>query len=201
MTPAQLEQAQAELNRILAQPEFAAARAPNAFEFFLNRIRNAIIDWLDNLFHVGRHSPIAGTLLFLLIAMVALAAVFLLIRNERRGILLALETGPGGMLARSWEQWLASAREAAERGDLRKAIHCSYWAGISRLQDSGALPRDLTKTPREYLRLLRSASPLAEAMRTLTAQLESFWYGPGKATAADLAKCFRSLEDLGCKVS
>jgi predicted membrane metal-binding protein len=201
MTAAQLEHARAELNRILAQPEFAAARPPNALERFVELIREVIGKWLESLFPVGHLAPIAGTLLFVLILLVALVAVFLLVRNQQRGVLLALKPGAGNMPARSWEQWLASAREAAERGDLRKAIQCSYWAGISRLQESGALPADLTKTPREYLRLLRSPASLVDAMRTLTTQLETFWYGPGEATSADLSTCFRSLEDLGCKVN
>lgn len=194
-----LELSRSRLTQILAQPEFAPDQPPSALERLWDKIRTAISDWLDSIFRFRRTSPLGPVLLFALIATLALAILFLLFRNDHASLLLKLQAGEVSVPARSWEQWLLSAKEASDRGDFRKAIQCSYWAGISRLQESGALPADLTKTPREYLRVLSSPA-LSSAMRSLTLHLETYWYGRDEATSAELSACFQSLEELGCKV-
>ena len=107
---------------------------------------------------------------------------------------------------RSWQEWVFAAREAAGRGDYRMAIHCSYWAGIARLQDLGALSPDRAKTPREYLRALTKAKLVLpetlatkqQALSLLTSRLEKIWYGYQIATEADFRDSLTQLEILGC---
>ena len=189
------------LNRILAQPEFAGDRPPNALERFLDRVLTAISDWLNRIFHmIGGQSSVGAALLFVLIIFLALLILFLVFHHEKKGLTLNLQSYAAPLAARNWEQWLLFAREAADRGDLRTAIQCSYWSGISRLQESGALPSDLTRTPREYLRLLAKPSSFTFALQTLTLHMETFWYGPGTATPSNLSACFESLEALGCRI-
>jgi hypothetical protein len=107
---------------------------------------------------------------------------------------------------RSWQEWVFAAREAAEQGDYRGAIHCAYWAGVSRLQELGALAPDRAKTPREYLGALSKSKFLQpetfivrkQALSALTTRLEKTWYGYRVATAADFHDSLAQLETLGC---
>jgi hypothetical protein len=99
------------------------------------------------------------------------------------------------MAVRTEEEWLAAAHRAAAEGDWRQAIHNAYWAAITRLQRSGALPEDRTRTPREYLRLFSGREPLA----ALTSGLERFWYARRIARPEDFRESLNHLETLGCK--
>jgi hypothetical protein len=193
--------ARAQLAAILAQKEFAGARPPNALERWMERVRSAIAHWLDASFHFGEMPPIGVLLMVVGVLVVAFGVLMLVLRRERESYRLGLNSGAFGMPVRSWEEWSRAARAAADSGDLRKAILCAYWAGISRLQASGELPADMTKTPREYLRALGArGSNVAAALRALTTRLETFWYGPGRATEADVAACFDALKDVGCQI-
>ena len=195
------EGARAQLTAILSQKEFAGARPPNALERWIERVRNAIWNWLDARFSFGEMSPVGSLLIFAGVLVVALSILVLVMHRDRESYLLGLKPGGVVMPVRSWEEWGRAARTAADSGDLRRAILCSYWAGISRLQASGELPSDLTKTPREYLRALGATrSGGTAAMRALTVRVEAFWYGPGRATEADVAACFDALKDVGCPV-
>src|SRR6202030_212073 len=110
-----------------------------------------------------------------------------------------------------WQEWIHAAREAAARGDFREAVHSAYWAGISRLEETGVLPRDRTKTPREYLQLI-DARPLAaeldshaaqdykKPLAALTSRLERIWYANRLARLEDFDDTLRHLEALGCSL-
>jgi hypothetical protein len=110
--------------------------------------------------------------------------------------------------ARSWQEWVFAAREAAAGGDYRLAIHCAYWAGIARLQDLGALSPDRAKTPREYLRALAESKLVfvenpqmrREALARMTSRLENTWYGYHAASEADFRDSLAQLEILGCRL-
>ena len=103
---------------------------------------------------------------------------------------------------RTWEEWLAAARGAAETGDSRQAIRCAYWAGIVRLQGSGTLPADRTLTPREYLGLLPREHPseLRQPLVSLTQGMERFWYARRPASNEDFRESLRQLAALGCDI-
>jgi hypothetical protein len=112
------------------------------------------------------------------------------------------------MRSRSWQEWIRAARESAARGDYREAIHSAYWAGITRLQDAGALPLDRAKTPREYLRALsaprapeqESTEKYKEPLRKLTTNLELAWYANRKADSAEFSETLQHVEALGCRL-
>jgi hypothetical protein len=109
---------------------------------------------------------------------------------------------------RTWQEWIRAVRDAATRNDFREAVRSAYWAGVTRLQDSGALPRDQSKTPREYLQALSepysaegpSASRTREALSILTNRLEQIWYADRRASSDDLSVALRQLETLGCQL-
>jgi hypothetical protein len=103
--------------------------------------------------------------------------------------------------AKEWRKWLAEAQDAAAHGDWREAVHLSYWAGISFLEQRGMWRPDKARTPREYLRLLSSASEYRDALSTLTREFEVIWYGYKEASPESYSETLAHLEALGCHLS
>lgn len=199
--------ASAKLERILARREFAGIGPPSAWEL----LRQRIAAWVQNLLRrifarIPTDSTAGAILTWMLLAggVGALGCLLVLMwkRDDRAGLL------PADSLrarARTSLDWIRAAREAAAQRDWRRAVQCAYWAGIVGLEETGALPSDRTRTPREYLRLLapsspNAASPFAAPLAALTARLERFWYARSSAGADDFAACLDSLEALGCQV-
>ena len=207
---AEARSARARLEGILARKEFSAVRPPSAWELLKQRIRLWIERQLLRLLgSIGRH-PIGGQILFWLILVGGVLAIGvwvfrLLTRGDQ---LAALPRSELVGVTRSWQEWLRAAREAANRGDFREAVHSAYWAGIARLEDVGVVPRDRTKTPREYLRLATEPAPAALAaaaapqrpLAGLTSTLERVWYARREAVAEDYRESLRQLEALGCQL-
>jgi Domain of unknown function (DUF4129) len=200
----------AELDHILARPEFTGVRPPTPWELLRQRITAWLGRQLDRVFGaIGRH-PIGGEILFWLIILagvggIALALIRFLANRDRMN---ALSKGESMVTARLWQEWIRSARQAANRGDFREAVHSAYWAGIVKLEDIGALPRDRTKTPREYLGLvaqepattLMPATPVREPLAALTSRLERVWYANRGAGPEDFRESLKQLEALGCRL-
>jgi Domain of unknown function (DUF4129) len=201
-------QARSQLERILAGSEFAGVRPPSAWELFRRRIEL----WLARMFLrffgvMGRH-PIGGTILFWLLVVVAVGCIALWLFRflSSRDRMDSLPLSASVVASRTWQEWIRAAREAAGRGDFREAVHSAYWAGIVRLEDSGVVPKDRTKTPREYLRLVAEPHPgeLAsrpshrEPLAALTSRLERIWYANRAAGPEDFRDSLRQLEALGC---
>lgn len=203
-------EAQAELQRILARPEFAAVRPPSAWELFRQRIAAWVGRMLMRLFGgIGRH-PIGGEILFwfIIVACVGAVALWMFRFFASRDRMDSLPPSQSVHASRTWQEWIRASREAAHRGDFREAVHSAYWAGIVRLEDTGAVPRDRTKTPREYLRLvtdplageLPSAPSPREPLAALTSRFERTWYANRGAGPEDFRESLRQLEALGCQL-
>jgi hypothetical protein len=190
------------LATILARREFAGVHPPNAWDLFRGRIAAWISSLLQRLFAAAsQHSGAAQVLFWILVAAVVGFIAMLLLRLGRSGgPVLALPRGVPGMGARHWETWLRDAHQAAAGGQWEEAIHCAYWAAIARLQEGRALPEDGTRTPREYLHLIRSDQSPAGPLRALTFKLERFWYARQTAAASDFDESLKHLESLGCRV-
>lgn len=202
--------AKAQLDEILAGAEFAGVRPPSAWEIF----RQRLVAWLQRLLlHIfgglARY-PIAGQIVFWLaivlgVAFIALCVFRFLVSRDRMDSLPPSEIVAA---SRTWQEWMHAARDAAGRGDFREAVHSAYWAAIMRLEDTGVLPKDRTKTPREYLRIAseRSGEAIApspayrEPLAALTARLEKAWYANRGACADDFRDTLRHLEALGCRL-
>lgn len=206
--PPRTDSAQTKLNAILARPEYARTRQVSWWEKLRARISEILLDALGRILHqVGGQTSLGIVLLWIGICAAAILIASWIFRNWFRTARLeeiALQTA--GVPARSWQEWVFAARDAAERGDYRLAIHCAYWAGIARLQDLGALAPDRAKTPREYLRALTKSKLLLPealtmkqcALSLLTSRLEKVWYGYQIATEADFRDSLIQLETLGC---
>jgi hypothetical protein len=98
-----------------------------------------------------------------------------------------------------WSAWLADAKAAAAGGNWRDAIHLAYWAGISKLEDSGAWIPDRARTPREYLKIMTARDPNRPALSALTRKFEVVWYGNKPAAADDYHETLQQLEAIGCR--
>lgn len=193
--------ARAELTKILSRREFAAARPPTFWE----RLTQKILDWIGalirSILNFAKAHPTTGAILFWVVASIAVIFLgLLLLRFWTRKSRIAAPPPDSDIAVRTWQQWMAAAKEAGERGDLRAAIHFAYWAAVVRLQETGVLPHDLTRTPREYLRLLPDRTASREALAALTGALERFWYASRPAAPADLRQSFDCLEALGCRL-
>lgn len=197
-----------ELDRILARSEFGAVRPPSAWELLRQRMEAWIERMLVRLLGGASRHPIGGEILFwfLVVAAVGVVAmwVFRFFASRDRGSVL--EPSANMMAVRTWQEWIREAREASSRGDFREAVHSAYWAGIARLEDLGAVPKDRTRTPREYLQLVvesadgQLAPPPVhqEPLTALTKELERIWYANRGAGLEDFRESLRHLEALGC---
>jgi Domain of unknown function (DUF4129) len=202
------QQPRVELDRILARPEFGAARAPTAWELLRRRVTAWLQRFLAKIFAGIARYPLGGKVLFWLLVISAVAAVAALVFRffANRDRLTPLPANPQGPVGRTWQEWIRTAREAAKVGNYREAVHSAYWAGIARLEDLGAVPKDRAKTPREYLRLI--AEPPAgqpapnpaqrDPLAALTRRLERVWYANRGARPEDFTDSLRQLEALGC---
>ena len=201
--------ARTELDQILARPEFAGVRPLTPWEV----LRQRISAWLQRqllklLQAIGRH-PIGGEILFWIIILGAVGGITYAVIRFLAGKdnINSLPRSGTMVTARMWQEWMCAAREAADRGDYREAVHSAYWAGIVKLQDVDALPRDRTKTPREFLRLVNPAAAnerataiaVCEPLAELTSRLEHVWYANRGAGPEDFRVSLHQLEALGCR--
>jgi hypothetical protein len=207
---AKTENARGELNQILSGSEFAAVGPPGVLELFRQRVAAWIGRILYKIFGGLERYPIGGQILFwsIVVACVGFIALWLFRFMVSRDRMESLPPGEIVSATRTWQEWIREAREAAGRNDYREAVHSAYWAGIARLEDRGVVPKDRTKTPREYLRLVSEPSPhqlaprpiFREPLSELTKRLERIWYANRGAGPEDFRESLRQLEALGCQL-
>ena len=203
--------ARQELDKILGSSEFAAVHPPGAWTLFRQRLAAWLERMLGKMFSGLGQYPIAGEILFwaiLLLAVSFLARLLFrfLVSRDRMQVLGEQEVV---FTNRTWQEWIRLAKVAADRKDFREAVHSTYWAGIARLEDEAAVPKDRSKTPREYLQLVDrhsqhelTARPTSykEPLKELTTRLERVWYANRGAGPEDFAEALRQLKALGCQV-
>src|SRR5690348_716097 len=200
--------AREELDHIMAGSEFGAVKPPSAWDLFRQRLAAWIERMLLKLLGGASKHPIGGQILFwlLIVAAVGVVAMWVFRFFASRDRVNALAPSGAVIAVRTWQEWIREAREAASRGDFREAIHSAYWAGIARLEDLGVVPKDRTKTPREYLELvvepaggqLVPAPVHCEPLTALTSGLERAWYANRGASLEDFRESLRHLEAMGC---
>ena len=194
-----------ELTRILARREFEGVRPPSQWELLQERIRNWLGRFFQRLFGFAAQYPTESKFFFwTLIGGAVLAFLVWLFRRWDRAELLSMNI-PSDATPRTSNQWILAARAFSAEGDFRKAIQCTYWAAIVRLEELGRLPRNRPHTPREYLSLVSTArgggpSQYSAPLAALTGQLERCWYAGMPASPQDFAACLSALEAFGCRV-
>ena len=170
VTPRASGNAHQELTRILARREFDSVRPPSQWELLQERIRNWLGRFFQRLFGFAAQYPTESKIFFwTLIGGAVLAFLVWLFRRWDRAELLSMNI-PSDTTLRTSNQWIVAARAFSADGDFRKAIQCTYWAAIVRLEEIGRLPRNRPHTPREYLSLVTTSrggepSPIFRAAR------------------------------------
>lgn len=188
------------LNSILRDPAFnREAKQPGGA---LERLLEALLEWLSRLFGGSRNGVVPGAspgatrlaqivVLALCLAVLAYVARRLWARRGARPLKLKREARvvlgerlepdatSGGLLE--------DAERLARSGDLRGAIRKAYVALLVELGDRGLIRLARHKTNRDYLNAVRlAASPhLYTEMLPLTFDFELHWYGFREASDAD----------------
>jgi hypothetical protein len=191
--------ARADLDKILQRREFASSGGPSQAELLEARISRWIGERLVrllSLLHVGRTTGNVVTwgivgLAFALLCYWASQNLF----RRSRAQMPAVQQSNAKEESRQWAQ---EALAAAERGDYREAVHCSYWATIVHLEALGILKRDRARTPRESLRLLEPHPKERQLLGDFTRHFELIWYGYRPALRDDWTNARSHLEKMGC---
>lgn len=187
-------------NGVLAQPQFEGAVGLTWWD----RAKMKMVEWLQKFFAgveaVGTAAPWLGTLLeWVCYVGVAVGLLFFLLRNVARQR-LRVALGGEALQGSAWENesndWVEWAAQHAEAGEWREAVHCLYWAAIVLLESRRAWRHNPTRTPREYVRLLKSGSAQQQGLRTLTQIFERVWYGLRDADEREYAEARGLYERL-----
>ncbi len=201
-SPGDFLRARKTADAVLARPEFrTSVEGPTWTERQLARMQ----DWLLRLFSgmdkIGRRAPWLAPLIEWSCFTVAVAGLLWFVRQNlaRQALRIALSEGAAltGRGERDTADWARMAEERAATQDWREAIHCLYWAAIALLESRRAWRPNVTRTPREYVRLLKSGSEAHRALRELTSGFERVWYGHATAEEAQYGAAlasFRALE-------
>jgi hypothetical protein len=192
--------ARAEANAVLARAEFQRGGGPTWWD----RAKSWMFGWLLRLFsgvaQVGAAAPWLGTLLeWLFFVGAAVGLLFFLLRNvARQRLRVSLEAQ--GLQTTAWDReaddWAQWAEQHAAAGEWREAVHCLYWAAIVSLEARRAWRHNPTRTPREYVRLLKAGSTQQQGLRRLTQIFERVWYGLRDANAEEYAEARAMYERL-----
>lgn len=176
-----------------------------------NRALEKIGEWLNSLFaglsRVTMGAPWLGRALMIgFFVIVGALLIWAMIQSERRLRLRivpdAYDVVGGAPSARGWELWWMDAEASAAEGEWREAVHYLYWASISRMESMRLWPADKARTPREYLKLLKSDDPRRSGLLNLTRNFERIWYGGREAdesTYTNATKVASELIDAGGK--
>jgi hypothetical protein len=198
--PSDSSSVHAQLNQILARPEFHQVHGPTWFDRLKYRILMWFVRILTRFFGASSAPTVGRILVWTLVAVAVLVTAFLVFKVIRQSARLESfipEVVP--VSAKSWHAWMEEAQGAATKGLWREAVHLAYWAGISFLEQSGMWKPDRARTPREYLRLLPAASESRTPLSNLTRTLELTWYGNQPAGPETFSETVSLLETLGCR--
>ena len=192
--------ARAKADAVLRRPEFQSNGEPTWWE----RKKAQWLGWLmrlfDGLSEFGSNRPLLAPILeWLLFGGAAVGLVVFLIRvaaRQRRRVALSA----GAVQAVAWDReatdWAQMAAACASREEWREAVHCLYWSAIVLLESRRAWRHNPSRTPREYVRLLRPGSAQQQGLRGLTQIFERVWYGFGEADRARYERALAEYERL-----
>jgi hypothetical protein len=187
-------------NTVLALPEFQRRDTTTWWD----RVTGFFGAWLAKLLggiaRAGEAAPWLGPVVIWTLCIAAAAGlVFFVLRNlQRQRLRISLA---GAAIAKTaWDReataWATQAEEFAGREEWREAVHCLYWAAIVSLESRRAWRHNPTRTPREYLRLLKPGSAQQRNLRGLTKIFERVWYGLREGGAEEYAEARGMYEAL-----
>jgi hypothetical protein len=196
---AEFAHAQTTVRKILAGAEFQRPE-PTLWDRVKAWIIAAIIRIFLGIDQVTTHSPWVGRALEWLLFLAATAGLLVWVMRtvQRQRLRVALGGEPAKSVAwdRETEDWRRQAEQEAAKGAWREAIHALYWAAIVHLERRRAWKHNPSRTPREYLRLLKAGSTEQRELRRLTSALEQNWYGQRDANAEEFGAARESFDRL-----
>jgi len=199
-SPKDVSQKRVLLKGILAGREFQNIHGPTWLDRFKQRVVELLIKLLGRVFHSSAIPTIGNAVVYGLMALALLAVAYWMYRTIRNNAgVEAIAPLSLSVSGKGWKVWMKEARLAAEGGNWRDAIHLGYWCGISFLEAQELWRPDTARTPREYLRLLPSASEHRQTLGTLTRTFELVWYGTQEADENAFFETLAQLEKLGCQ--
>ena len=194
------DQARREADAVLAQREFLRDSQPTWWDKLKARFFGWLMKALAGVGRVGEAAPWIGPVVeWLLFIGAAVGLLFFVMRNlARQRLRVAL--GNATLQTTAWDReatdWARQAEDFAQRGEWREAVHCLYWAAIVSLEARRAWRHNPTRTPREYLRLLKPGSAQQRGLRGLTRIFERVWYGLREGRAEEYAEARALYEAL-----
>lgn len=175
-------------NTALARGEFRADAGPTWTERQIARIQDWFLKLFTGMDRVGRRAPWLAPLIEWGCFALAAGGLLWFVRQSLARQALRIALSEGAALASHGEReaadWARLADKYAAANDWRQAVHCLYWAAIALLERRRAWRPNATRTPREYVRLLRPGSEAHAALRDLTRGFERVWYGQAAADQA-----------------
>jgi hypothetical protein len=185
-------------DRVFHGPEFERDLPTSWWETKKEQLTRMMGRFFSRVTRLTHAAPwLAKTLEWLCFAGAALGLLLFILRELRRqrlSVSLANESTNAIAWTREADDWSSRADAFAQAGQWRDAVHCLYWAAIVLLESRRTWKHNPTRTPREYVRLLRAGSPQQTGLRGLTQIFERSWYGQRDTTAAEFNEA-RSLYD------
>jgi Domain of unknown function (DUF4129) len=92
-------------------------------------------------------------------------------------------------------EWLQRSRQYAQRGNYREACRTLYFAMIQKLDETGKLPNQLSRTDGEYLRTLQTF-PNPTPYRELISTHERLCFGEASPSKEVYDRCDRAYQEI-----
>ncbi len=187
-------------DEVLRRPEFQHDISESWWERKKRQFFGLLVRLFSQVTRLGRAAPwLVRTLewtLFFGAAAGLLAFLFRQMARQRLRVSLADGAVKAEVWTREASDWAQRAEAFANEGAWRDAVHCLYWAAIVLLESRRAWRHNPTRTPREYVRLLKAGSAQQEGLRELTRIFERTWYGLRETDEREYAEARRLFEGL-----
>jgi hypothetical protein len=191
--------AHAAAQRILAEAEFQRT-PPTLWDIIKQKIGEVLIGLFMGIDRVTSESPWLGKALewtlFVAAAVGLLVWGLRTVQRQRLRVALGGEPIRTAQRSRERDDWWRVAEVEAAKGAWREAIHALYWAAIMHLESRRAWRHNPSRTPREYVRLLKPGSTEQHELRGLTGVLEKSWYGQQAVREEEYREARNSFERL-----
>ena len=200
----QFGRARKEADAVLAMPEFQRKITVTWWDRVTGFFGAWLAKMMGGIARAGAAAPWLGPVVIWTLCIGAAAGlVFFVLRNLQRQR-LRISLAGAAVAKTAWDReataWATQAEEFAEREEWREAVHCLYWAAIVSLESRRAWRHNPTRTPREYVRLLKPGSGQQKGLRELTRMFERVWYGLREGRAEEYAEARGLYEALASGV-
>ena len=188
------------VTRVLAAGEFSRPEQIGWRE----RLQRQLGKWVQTLIQSVGFPAVGGRTLALVIAWTAAAAAgiglgFLLVRMMlRRSRVVRFNLQQAQRQRASGRELAVRAARALAAGDLHEGTRLAWAAVLRTMEEQGAWRIDESRTPREYLMLLRRDDTRGEAVHQVARLFELVFYADRSATEDDAQRVRQSLQTLGC---